>query len=172
VSEGTARSSTEFRISIRDYQAADLEPLLEIMNEIIQRGDAFVYEIPFTLKQMAEYLDSYPTAFVATLDGRIVGGYVLRANQPGRGSHVANATYLVASHARGHGIGKMLGQHSLVEARRQGFKAIQFNAVVSTNTNAIKLWQKLGFKIIGTLPRAFRLEDKRHADLHIMHRLL
>jgi L-amino acid N-acyltransferase YncA len=172
VNEGTARSSTDFGITIRDYQAADLEALLEIMNEIIRRGDALVYDTPFTLKQMAEYLDSYPTAFVATLDERTVGGYVLRANQPGRGSHVANATYLVASHARGHGIGKVLGRHSLAEARRLGFTAIQFNAVVSTNTSAIRLWQKLGFKVIGTVPQAFDLQDGRHADLHIMHRFL
>jgi len=172
VNECPPRSSAKSRITIREYKAADLESLLGIMNEIILCGDAFVYDVPFTLKEMAEYLDSYPTAFVATLDGRTVGGYVLRANQPGRGSHVANATYLVASHARGRGIGNMLGEHSLAEARRQGFKAIQFNAVASTNTSAITLWKQLGFKIIGTVPQAFRDADGRPVDLHIMHRLL
>jgi L-amino acid N-acyltransferase YncA len=172
VNEITVRSSTDFRITIREYQSPDLESLLTILNEIIVRGDAFTYDVPFTLEQMAEYLKTYSTAFVATLDRRIVGGYVLRANQPGRGSHVANATYLVASHARGHGIGNMLGQHSLAEAKRLGFTAIQFNAVVSTNTSAVTLWKKLGFKIIGTVPLAFRHADGRCVDLEIMHRLL
>lgn len=172
MNECPAHSSAEFRITIREYKAPDLESLLGIMNEIILRGDAFVYDVPFTLNQMAEYLDSYPTAFVASLDGRTVGGYVLRANQPGRGSHIANATYLVASHARGQGIGETLGHHSLVEARRQGFTSIQFNAVVSTNASAIRLWQKLGFKIIGTVPQAFRNAEGPCVDLHIMHRFL
>jgi GNAT superfamily N-acetyltransferase len=142
------------------------------MNQIIACGDAFAYDTLFTPQEMAEYLDTYLTTFVATLNGRVVGGYVLRANQPGHGSHVANATYLVASQARGHGIGKMLGEHSLMEARRRGFVAIQFNAVVSTNTGAVTLWQKLGFSIIGTVPNAFRHLDGRYVDFHIMHRPL
>jgi L-amino acid N-acyltransferase YncA len=172
VNESTAFSSTDSRITIRSYQDSDLKALLTIMNEIIERGDAFVYDIPFTVERMAEYLATHTTAFVAVLEERVVGGYVLRANQPGRGSHVANASYLVAADARGRGIGKMIGEHSLAEAKRLGFSAIQFNAVVSTNTNAIALWQRLGFKIIGTVPQAFRHEDGERTDLHVMHRLL
>ena len=172
MNEATERTSPKARVTIRPYQDTDLGPLLTIMNEIIACGDAFAYDTPFTPQQLAEYLDTYPTAFVVTLDRRVVGGYVLRANQPGRGSHVANATYLVASQTRGHGIGKTLAGHSLLEARRQGFTAIQFNAVVSTNTGAVTLWQKLGFKIIGTVPNAFRHVGGRYVDLHIMHRLL
>jgi L-amino acid N-acyltransferase YncA len=172
VNEITANSSTDSRITIRSYQDSDLKPMLTIMNEIIRRGDAFVYDLPFSLERMTEYLGTYTTAIVAVMDERVVGGYVLRANQPGLGSHVANGTYLVAADARGHGIGKILGEHSLAEAKRLGFSAIQFNAVVSTNAKAIALWQRLGFKIIGTVPLAFQHADGQRADLHVMHRLL
>ena len=120
----------------------------------------------------AAYLASYRVAFCAELSGRIVGGYVLRPNQPGRGSHVANATYLVSADARGHGVGKQLGEHSIAEARRVGFTAIQFNAVVSTNSGAITLWKKLGFDIIGVVPSGYRRGDGRFVDLLILHRKL
>jgi GNAT superfamily N-acetyltransferase len=139
---------------------------------VIAAGDAFVYEAPFTPEQMRAYVAGYTAGFVAEHDGRIVGGYVLRPNQPGRGAHVANATYLVSPNARGLGIGRLLGEHSIAEARRMGFTAMQFNAVVATNARAVALWRRLGFEVIGTSPAAFRLADGSFADLHIMHRWL
>jgi L-amino acid N-acyltransferase YncA len=159
-------------LSIRQYEKRDLEPLLAMMNEIIAGGEAFVYESRMSPQEFTAYIASYRVGFVAELSGRIVGGYVLRANQPGRGSHAANAAYLVSVDARGHGVGKQLGEHSIAEARRLGFTAIQFNAVVSTNAAAVKLWKKLGFESIGVVPGGFRRADGHFVDLLIMHRFI
>ena len=98
--------------------------------------------------------------YVAEDAGRAVGTYILRPNQSGGGSHVANAAFMVAPEARGHGIGRAMGEHCLSEARRLSFRAMQFNFVVSTNESAIRLWKQLGFKIVGTLPGAFRSSRK------------
>ncbi|MBX3358535.1 MAG: GNAT family N-acetyltransferase [Phycisphaeraceae bacterium] len=157
-------------IEIRPYLDSDREPLRAIFNHIVDRGDAFVYDAPLSASDFAGYLAAFTAAYVAVHDGRVVGGYVLRPNQPGRGSHTANAAYMVAPDSRGLGLGRRLGEHSLAEARRLGFAAMQFNAVVGTNTHAVALWQGLGFTIIGTLPRAFRHADGRLVDLHVMHR--
>ncbi|QEL14343.1 GNAT family N-acetyltransferase [Limnoglobus roseus] len=157
-------------IEIRPIQDADYAPLLAIINEVIERGDAFYFDVPFTPDGLRDYVRSFTAAFVAVLEGRVVGGYVLRPNHPGRGSHVANGTYMVDANTRGHGVGKLLGEHSLAEAKRLGFSAMQFNAVVSTNTGAVELWRKLGFAIIGTVPQGFRHADGRFVNLHILHR--
>ena len=93
---------------------------------------------------------------MAERSGKIVGSYILRANRPGLGDHVANAGFMVDPGARGLGIGRALGEHCLSEARRLGYRAMQFNFVISTNESAVRLWQQLGFKIVGTLPGAFR----------------
>lgn len=121
-------------ILIRPMLDADVEPLRQIFNAIIAEGEAFTYEAPFSATEMRAYLDSYTAGgWTADLDGRVVGGYVLRPNQPGRGSHVCNATYVVDASVRGQKLGRQLGEHSLLTARQLGFVAMQFNAVVSTN---------------------------------------
>lgn len=110
--------------------------------------------------------------FVAETDGHVVGTYVIKANQPGLGSHVANAGYMVAPGWDGRGIGAAMAEHSFAAARALGFVAMQYNAVVSTNTRAVALWQRFGFTIVGTVPKAYRLHDRELVDLHIMHRFL
>jgi len=100
----------------------------------------------------------------------LVGTYILRPNQSAGGSHVANAAFMVASAARGQGIGRAMAEHSLNEARRLGFRAMQFNFVVSTNESAIRLWKQLGFETVGTLPGAFRHPEKGEVDAHVMFR--
>jgi ribosomal protein S18 acetylase RimI-like enzyme len=102
----------------------------------------------------------------------VVGTYILRPNQASGGTHVANAAFMVATSARGKGIGVAMAEHCLSEARRMGFRAMQFNFVVSTNTSAIKLWKQLGFKIVGTLPGAFRHPGKGYVDVYVMFRSL
>jgi ribosomal protein S18 acetylase RimI-like enzyme len=102
----------------------------------------------------------------------IVGTYILRPNQSGGGSHVANAAFMVAPEARGQGIGRAMGEHCLSEARRLGFRAMQFNFVVSTNQSAVRLWQQLGFKIVGTLSGAFRHPERGYIDVYVMYRSL
>jgi len=105
-------------------------------------------------------------------DQVIVGTYILRPNQSGGGSHVANAAFMVASDAQGCGVGRAMAEHCLNEARRVGFRAMQFNYVISTNTPAIRLWQELGFEIVGTLPGAFRHPEKGYLDVYVMFRSL
>ena len=105
-------------------------------------------------------------------DEHVVGSYVLRPNRPGLGAHVSNASFIVAKSARGVGVGRTMGEHCLTEARRLGFRAMQFNSVVSTNESAVHLWQELGFKIVGTLPGAFRHSQKGYVDVYVMFRSL
>lgn len=112
------------------------------------------------------------TAFVAEEDGAVAGMYKLVANQRDLGAHVANASFMVDPRCAGRGIGRRLAEHCLVEARRAGYLAMQFNFVVSTNTAAVRLWQSLGFAIVGTLPQVFRHRELGLVDAYVMHRFL
>jgi ribosomal protein S18 acetylase RimI-like enzyme len=103
---------------------------------------------------------------------KVVGTYILKANQLALGSHVANAAFMVAPDVRAQGVGRAMGEHCLSEARRLGFRAIQFNFVVATNESALRLWRQLGFEIVGTLPGAFRHPTKGYVDVHVMFRSL
>lgn len=105
-------------------------------------------------------------------DGAILGTYFLKANQPGLGSHVCNCGYVVAAQARGQGVASALCLHSQQEALAQGFRAMQFNLVVSTNATAVRLWRKLGFEIAGTLPGAFRHLQLGYVDAYVMYKQL
>lgn len=106
--------------------------------------------------------------WLAESDGRAVGAYTLRPNQPGRGSHIATASYGVESGARGLGVGRAMGKHSLERARACGYRAIQFNFVVSTNTAALRLWKALGFEVLATLPRAFQHRLLGPVDAYVL----
>jgi ribosomal protein S18 acetylase RimI-like enzyme len=98
--------------------------------------------------------------------------YKLQPNHVGRGAHVANASYMVSPNAQGVGVGHLLGEHSIGEARRKGYLAMQFNYVVSTNNPAIHLWKRLGFSIVGTLPKAYRHRRLGYVDAYVMYKLL
>lgn len=110
--------------------------------------------------------------FVAIDDGEVVGAHRLNPNHAGPGSHVANATYVTHASHRGKGIGRRLVEHSLGEARRQGYKAMQYNFVVSTNEPAVRLYKNLGFQILATLPQAFRHPTLGYVDVYVMHTFL
>ena len=110
--------------------------------------------------------------YVAEDQGRVVGMYKLVANHPDLGSHVANASFMVDPAWQGKGAGRQMGLHCLAEARRAGFRAMQFNFVVSTNRAALALWQDLGFSIVGTLPQVFKHRDQGLVDAYVMHRFL
>ena len=110
--------------------------------------------------------------FVAESGSRVVGMFVIRPNQQGPGSHVANGAYAVSENARGRGVGRAMAEFSLDAARSMGFHAMQFNIVVSTNVAAIRLWESIGFQIIGTVNDGFRSPEGEFVDFHIMHRML
>ena len=164
----------EFRImKIRPATDADHDAIWEIFHEIVAAGDTYALDPNMSRQQTLAYWFSADThTYVAERDGGVVGTYILKPNQHGPGSHVANAGFMVASHTQGLGVGRAMAEHCLAEVRRMGFRAMQFNCVVSTNTPAVHLWQQLGFKIVGTLPGAFRHPKKGFVDVYVMYKSL
>jgi GNAT superfamily N-acetyltransferase len=144
-----------------------------IFSQVVARGDTYVFLPDSEPREGADYFfASDSKCFVATENNAVLGVYKLRPNNIGLGSHVANASFMVHPGAQGKGVGRTMGEHCLEEARRDGFKAMQFNFVVSTNTRAVELWKSLGFVIVGTLPRAFRHVELGLVDAYVMHRFL
>lgn len=158
---------------IRPAVDADRDAIWAIFHEVVAKGDTYAWA-PETTRDEAMRLWFPPGTwtYVAELDGEVVGTFLLKANQPGQGSHVANCGYMVAGRASGRGIGRAMCRYSLAEAQRLGFEAMQFNLVVSTNTGAVRLWQSCGFSIVGTQPGAFRHPAKGLVDAYVMHRVL
>jgi L-amino acid N-acyltransferase YncA len=161
------------RIIVRLATEDDGDAIWKIFQETIRTGDTFVHDASTPRDKALSYWCAADAAtFVAEQDGKVIGSYLLRPNQPGLGDHVANAGYMVDPNARGSGAGRAMGEHSLDEARRRGYRAMQFNFVVSTNQSAVHLWRQLGFNIVGTLPGAFRHAQKGFVDAYVMFRSL
>jgi ribosomal protein S18 acetylase RimI-like enzyme len=160
-------------VTIRPATNADADALWRIFQAVVAGGDsyAFLPETPKT-EAVAYFLGPGIAAWVAETDGHVIGMYKLIPNHAGLGSHVANASFMVEPRAQGRGAGRMMAEHCLEQARRAGYTAMQFNFVVSTNTAAVELWKKLGFEIVGTLPKAFRHARLGHVDAFVMHRFL
>jgi L-amino acid N-acyltransferase YncA len=160
-------------MKIRAATRADHDAIWNIFHEVVAAGDTYALDPKMSRKEaLAYWFGSDTCTYVAEQGGRIVGTYILRPNQAGPGSHVANAGFMVASEAQGLGVGRAMAEHCLAEACRMGFCAMQFNFVVSTNAAAIHLWQQLDFKIVGTLPGAFRHPEKGFVDVYVMYRSL
>jgi len=158
---------------IRPATRDDDDAIWSIFHAVVALGDTYLFEQEMARDEALSYWFHPDThTYVAEHDGRVVGTYILKPNQPGLGSHVANAAFMVSPSARGCGIGRRMGEHSLIEARRLGFRAMQFNFVVSTNERAVRLWQALGFEIVGTLPGAFRHSQHGFVDAYVMFRAL
>lgn len=159
-------------LTIRPVEERDKFAVWQIIKDVFAEGETYT-DIDSSEKAMDEYWSSTDKhKYVAVMEGEVVGMLYLRANQPGRGSHVANASYMVSSAARGTGVGKQMAIWSLDEARRLGFTAIQFNFVVKSNTVAVKLWQSVGFEIIGEIPDAFDHAKNGPTNAYIMYRKL
>ena len=161
-------------LQIRRAREEDREAIWQIFRAVVAGGDTYVFDPNISRrKALAYWLGPKTRCYVALSDQGIVGSYILKANQPGLGSHVANAGFMVSPSARGRGIGRAMAEHCLLEAHRLGFRAMQFNFVVSTNSRAIALWKSLGFKIVGTLPEAFQHQGLgKKVDAFVMHRFL
>lgn len=159
---------------IRPVRPTDKSAVITLGRELIKAGDTYAFDSQMTDEDLWHYwtVEKQAKAYVAEQDTVILGIFVIKQNQPGPAAHIANASYAVSAHARGKGIGRAMGQASLTIARDLGYHAMQFNIVIATNLAAIKLWQSLGFDIIGTIPNGFCLPSGAYADFHIMHRAL
>jgi ribosomal protein S18 acetylase RimI-like enzyme len=165
-------------LNIRPATEADRDAIWEIFQEVIAAGDTYPLDPNISREQALAYWFKHNAyVYVGELDrlkrssskrAQVVSSYTLHPNQSGGGGHIANAAFIVSKATRGQGIGRAMGEHCLAEARQLGFRAMQFNFVVSTNESAVKLWQDLGMKIVGTLPGAFRHAQKGYVDVYVM----
>ena len=158
---------------IRPFREADAEALWSILEPVIRAGETYALPRDMTREPaLACWTGTDRETFVAERDGRIAGTYYLKANQAGGGAHVANCGYVTAAAFAGRGVARAMCLHSLDRARAHGFRAMQFNLVVSTNERAVRLWQSLGFEVVGCLPRAFAHPRLGDVDAFVMYRLL
>ncbi len=144
-----------------------------IFQAVVADGTTYVFAADTSYEDaFAFWFGPGATSYVAEEDGKIVGMYKFVANYRDRGSHVANAAFMVDPQSSGKGVGRAMGVDCLREAKRGGFRAMQFNLVVSTNEAAVALWKKLGFSIVGTLPKVFQHKTLGYVDAFVMHRFL
>jgi len=159
---------------IRDYSNTDWPAVWSIFQQVVGAGETYAYDPELSSEQARQvWVESPPAHTVSACDGsRLLGTAKMGPNRPGRGSHVATASFMVAGDARGRGIGRGLGEYAILWARQHGYAAMQFNAVVESNVVAVRLWQALGFQIIGTVPEAFDHPTLGRVGLHVMHQRL
>lgn len=160
-------------LNFRKATPSDSDELWEIIEPIIREGSTYVFSPESTKEKMLDYwLGEDKRTYVSESDGKIVGTFYLKANQPDRGSHIVNAGYMVSQEHIGKGIGKAMAEFSFFEAKRLGYEAMQFNYVVKINTTAVNLWTKLGFEIVGEVPNAFIHPKLGLTNIYVMYRKL
>lgn len=152
-------------VIIREFEDKDIEEMINIWNSVVSSGNAFPQMEGLTLKNATEFFNSQSFCGVAEINGEIVGLYILHPNNIGRCRHIANSSYAVKLSCRGKSIGKELVTHSLKIAKELGFRILQFNAVVKSNTCAIHLYEKLGFIKIGVVEKGFLNKDNIYEDI-------
>ena len=161
---------------IRPIEDADWASFLPVFHHVVDDGETYAYPSgPAEADVRALWDEPPPGCTVVAVDeesGALLGSAQTGPNRPGRGGHVATAAFMVTPDARERGVGRALGEWVLARARADGYAAMQFNAVVETNTAAVALWKDLGFAVVGTVPAAF--DSRRHGrvGLHVMHRFL
>ena len=161
-------------LQIRPFESADWPGVWGLLEPVFRSGETFPHDPAITEDEARAVWVEQSQAVLVALDGSdiVVGSYYLRPNSLCLGAHVANAGYVVAEHCRRQGIGSLLCQHSFQAARRLGFRAMQFNLVVSTNSAGLRCWLQNGFQLIGTLPGAFRHRQLGYVDAHVMVKTL
>lgn len=152
-------------MNVRKYKPEDMPAMLAIWNEIVEAGDAFPQEELLDGETGAKFFAAQSRTAVAEDDGEVLGLYVLHPNNVGRCAHIANASYAVTATARGKHIGEAMVFDSIRNAKTLGFHILQFNAVVESNIHARHLYERLGFKQLGTIPRGFRMKSGRYANI-------
>jgi ribosomal protein S18 acetylase RimI-like enzyme len=160
-------------ITVRSAGTADAGAIWEILEPAIRAGETYTLPRDMSREEaLAYWFAPGHEVFVAEENGKVAGTYFLHANQKGGGSHVANCGYITAIHASGRGVARAMCGHSLEYAKARGFRAMQFNFVVSTNQRAVRLWQSFGFEIAGRLPGAFLHPTAGYVDALVMYRAL
>lgn len=150
---------------IRKYTQRDINEMIEIWNEVVEEGVAFPQEEYLDLESGTAFFSSQSYTGVAEIDGKIAGLYILHPNNVGRCGHICNASYAVLSGMRGQHIGEQLVLDCLKKGKELGFRLLQFNAVVENNIHARHLYERLGFKPLGTIPGGFRMKDGHYENI-------
>ena len=161
------------KLRIRLATVGDHDAIWNIFHAVVVTGDTYAIDPNISRNDaFAYWFAPNSHTYVAELGNEVLGTYALRPNWAGGGAHVSNASFMVAPSARGKGLGRAMAEHCLNEARGLGFTAMQFNFVISTNENAVRLWKNFGFEVAGTLPGAFRHPSKGFVDVYVMFRKL
>jgi len=161
-------------VEIREAVPADWDAIWPFFAAIVDDGETYAYPDDLTSETARPlWMEASPYAVFVAVDGdEVLGSAKTGPNRPGRGAHVATASFMVSPTAQGRGVGRALGVHVLAWARAQGYRSMQFNAVVETNTAAVRLWQDLGFEILTTVPEAYESRTHGLVGLHIMFQRL
>jgi len=161
-------------ISVRPFDPRDWPAVWTVLEPVFRAGDAYAYPTDITEAEVRTLWVDRPIATWVAQDEEsgIVGAYYIKPNQGGGGSHVCNCGYAVAEKARGRGVAALMCEHSQHEARRMGFRSMQFNFVIASNESAVHLWKKLGFETVGRLPQAFRHPTRGYVDAFVMFKHL
>jgi GNAT superfamily N-acetyltransferase len=159
-------------VEIREFAGGDWPVVWPIIRDVVQAGDTFPYDPGMTEEDArAIWIESAPGRTTVAVDGeRVLGTAKMGANRPGAGAHISTASFMVASDARGKGVGTALCEDAINWARAAGFAGMQFNAVVESNGSAVRLYERLGFQVLGTVPRAFDHPVHGRVGLHLMYR--
>ena len=157
-------------LDIRLACKTDADIIWSIIKPVIRAGETYALDQDMTKQEALSYwMSQGKWTFVAENHGEILGTYYLKTNQAGGGSHVCNCGYITSVHARGKGIARQMCEHSLLKAQKLGFKAMQYNCVLATNEGAVRLWKRLGFNIVGTIPKVFDHPNKGFVDAFVMY---
>ncbi len=156
-------------IEVRPYREEDVSRMMEIWNIVVEEGEAFPQTEKLYLREAEALFSGQSHTAVAVRNSEILGLYILHPNNVGRCGHIANASFAVAPETRGMGVGETLVRDCLVRGRALGFRLLQFNAVVSTNARANRLYARLGFRRVGTIPGGFLLKSGAYVDIYVYY---
>ena len=160
-------------LSIRLVTQKDSEAIWSIIKSVIRAGDTYALDSNMTKDKAVSYwMATDKWTFIAEENGEIFGTYYMKTNQAGGGSHVCNCGYITSENTRRRGIARQMCEHSLTKASELGFKAMQYNCVLSTNEGAVNLWKRLGFDIVGTIPKVFNHPTEGYVDAFVMYQFL